>query len=159
LIPEGTIVKQGDVLAVLDSSDYEELLRLQRINVERTQADKLQAELDHEIAKMALAEYRDGTLKELMEDYHRRVTLARGDVERARDRLNWTHAMKAKGYVAASTVASDEYAAAQLEFALQREEGDFDVFRRFSAPKTIRELEGEILGAKANLDYLTLRSQ
>src|SRR5262249_44305243 len=35
VIPEGTSVKQGDVLAVLDSSDYEELLRIQQISVER----------------------------------------------------------------------------------------------------------------------------
>jgi HlyD family secretion protein len=159
LIPEGTTVKQGDVLAVLDSSDYIELLRLQKINVERAQADKLQAELDHEIARLAIVEYRDGTLKELLEDYHRRVALARGDLERARDRLNWTHAMKAKGYVSASTVASDEYTAAQFELTLQREEGELDVFRRFTAPRTLRELEGEILGARANLDYLALRAQ
>jgi HlyD family secretion protein len=67
--------------------------------------------------------------------------------------------MKAKGYVSASTVASDEYAAAQLELTLQREEGELDVFRRFTVPRTLRELEGEILGARANLDYLTLRAR
>ena len=54
--------RSGDVLAVLDSSDYVELLRLQRINAERADADKIQAELDHEIARLALKEYRDGTL-------------------------------------------------------------------------------------------------
>ena len=31
VVPEGSIVKRGDVLAVLDASDYEELLRVQRI--------------------------------------------------------------------------------------------------------------------------------
>lgn len=159
LIPEGTVVKKGDVLAVLDSSDYVELLRVQRINVERAQADKLQAELDHEIAKLAMAEYRDGTLGELMEDYERRVTLARSDVQRARDRLDWTHAMKAKGYVSASTVASDEYAVAQLEVALKREEGEYDVFRKYTVPRAMRELEGAILSTRADLDYQVLRAQ
>lgn len=159
LIPEGTLVKQGDVLAELDSSDYVELLRLQRINVERANADRIQAELDHEIARLALAEYRDGSLRELMEDYQRRVTLARSDLERARDRLRWTHAMKAKGYVSASIVATDEYTAAQLELALKREEGAFEVFRKYTVPKAMRELEGAIIGAKADLDYQTLRSQ
>jgi HlyD family secretion protein len=159
LIPEGTHVKRGDVLAVLDSSDYTELLRLQRINVERAQADKIQAELDHEIAKLALVEYRDGTLKELMEDYQRRVALAQADLERARDRLNWTHAMKAKGYVSASTVSTDEYTVAQLELASRQEQGAFDVFRRFTVPKAMRELDGDILGTKANLDYQSLRAQ
>lgn len=159
LIPEGTVVKKGDVLAVLDSSDYLELLRVQKINTERAQADKIQAELDHEIAKLALAEYRDGTLREQMEDYQRRVTLAHADLERARDRLDWTHAMKAKGYVSASTVATDEYTAAQLELALKKEEGAFDVFRKFTVTRAMRELEGAILSTQADLDYQTLRAQ
>jgi HlyD family secretion protein len=94
-----------------------------------------------------------------MEDYQRRVTLAKADLERARDRLNWTHAMKAKGYVAASTVATDEFTAARLELAFQQEEGAFDVFRKFTVPRALRELEGEILGAGATLDYQTLRAQ
>src|SRR5437764_3205050 len=33
VIPEGSLVRRGDVLAVLDSSDYEELLRQQRMTV------------------------------------------------------------------------------------------------------------------------------
>ena len=159
LIPEGTQVKKGDVLAVLDSTDYAELVRLQRITVERALADKLQSELDHEIARLAVVEYRDGTMKETIEDYQRRVTLARSDLERSRDRLNWTHSMKDKGYVSTSTVKTDEYTVAQLEQALKQEEGAFDLFRKFTAPKTIRELEGVVLGTQATLDYEKLRSQ
>ena len=43
VVPEGTTVKRGDVLAVIDSSDYEELLRIQEIAVERAAADHVQA--------------------------------------------------------------------------------------------------------------------
>ena len=38
VVPEGSTVKRGDVLAVLDSSDYEELLRIQQMQVERASA-------------------------------------------------------------------------------------------------------------------------
>ena len=30
VVPEGTTVKRGDVLAVIDSADYEELLRIRK---------------------------------------------------------------------------------------------------------------------------------
>jgi HlyD family secretion protein len=159
VIPEGTSVKRGDILAEMDSADYVELLRLQEMSVERARADKLQAELDHEIAKLALIEFRDGTMKEMIEDFQRRVTLARSDLERAQDRLNWTHSMKAKGYVSTSTVNTDEYNVAQLALALKQEEGAFDVFRKYTAPRTIREFEGDIIGAGATLDYQKLRLQ
>ena len=39
IVPDGTMVHKGDVLAVLDASEYEELLRQQRITVERSRAD------------------------------------------------------------------------------------------------------------------------
>ena len=46
IVPEGSMVHKGDVLAVLDASEYEELLRQQQITVERSRADHRQAELD-----------------------------------------------------------------------------------------------------------------
>ena len=49
------------MLAVLDSSDYEELLRIQQMSVERANADHVQAALDLEIAKLAVREFEDGT--------------------------------------------------------------------------------------------------
>jgi HlyD family secretion protein len=159
LVPEGTFVKRGDVLAVLDSSDYEELLRVQRITVERAKADKLQAQLDWEIAKLGLREFREGTMKETVEDFQARITLARADRERARDRLDWSRRMKEKGYVPAGTVSSDKFRLAQLELLVQQEESAFAVYQKYTAIKTIRELEGAVKGAEAILQYQQLRTQ
>jgi HlyD family secretion protein len=159
VVPDGTIVKRGEILAVLDSSDYEELLRVQKISVERAQADRLTAQLDHEIARLAVLEFREGTMNETVEDFQRRLTLAGSDLERAKDRVNWVHGMKAKGYVSASTVASDEYAVAQAAENLKQEESAFHVFQKYSAPKTLRELEGAVQSAGATLQYQELRTQ
>lgn len=159
VIPEGSRVKRGDVLAVLDASDYAELHRIQVMSVERARADKLQAELDHEIAKLALVEFRDGTMKEMDEDFKRRIALARADLERAQDRLNWSRSMKDKGYVSVGVVKTDEYTTAQLALSLKQEEGALDLFRKYTAPRTIRELEGEIIGTGATLDYQLLRTR
>jgi HlyD family secretion protein len=159
VIPDGTLVQRGDVLAVLDSSDYEELVRVQRITVERAKADRLQAQLDHEIAKLAVLEFREGTMQETLEDYKGRITLARADLERANDRMNWSRSMKQKGYVSMSTVRSDEFAAARTEETLKQEESAFDLFRKFTAPRTLRELEGAVLGTQATLNYQQLRAQ
>ncbi len=48
IVPEGSVVHRGDVLAVLDASEYEELLRQQQITVERSRADHRQAELEYQ---------------------------------------------------------------------------------------------------------------
>ena len=158
VIPDGTPVQRGDVLAVLDSSDYEELVRLQLITVERAKADLLQAQLDHEIAKLAVLEFREGTMQESLEDFQGRITLARADLERATDRMNWSRSMKQKGYVSISTVRSDEFTTARLAETLKQEESAFELFRKYTAPKTLRELEGAVLGSGATLDYQQLRA-
>jgi HlyD family secretion protein len=157
VIPEGTVVKRGDVLAVLDSADYEELLRLQRITLERAKADKLQAQLDVEITKLAVREFADGTAQMTTEDLEGRIMLARSDLERAVDRLNWSRRMNQKGYVPEAMVKSDQFKRDQLVVALAQQESALAVFKKFTAPKTMRELEGAVRGAEAILDYQQLR--
>jgi HlyD family secretion protein len=159
VVPEGTQVKRGDVLAVLDSSDYEELARTQRISVERAKADLVQAQLDHEIAGLAVREFKDGLMRETITEFEGRLFLARSELERANDRLTWSRNMKKKGYVAASTVSGEEYRTAQLALNLAREESAFELFKKFTAPKTIRELEGAVKGAQVMLEYQQLRNR
>ena len=135
VIPEGSQVKRGDVLAVLDSSDYEELLRTQRISVERAKADLVQAQLDHEVAELAVREFKEGVMRETITEFEGRLFLARSELERANDRLNWCLRMKEKGYVAASTVSAEAYRKAQLALNLAREDSAFELFKKFTAPR------------------------
>jgi HlyD family secretion protein len=157
VIPQGTVVKSGDVLAVLDSSDYEELLRLQQITLERAKADKLQAELDLEIAKLAVREFQEGTVKESTELFEGNIFLARSDLERANDRLNWSRRMNGKGYVPAAAVTSDAFRKEQMALALTQQESAFGLFKKYTVPRTMKELEGAVTGAESNLDYQQLR--
>ncbi len=83
LIPEGTVVKTGDVLATLDAANYEELRRQQVITVEQAKASHLQARLDVEIAELAVKEYRDGIVEETLKGMEGSIALARSDLSRA----------------------------------------------------------------------------
>jgi HlyD family secretion protein len=157
VIPQGTVVKRGDVLAVLDSSDYEELLRLQRITLERARSDKLQAELNLEIAKLAVREFQEGTVKESTELFEGNIFLARSELQRAIDRLNWSRRMNDKGYVPAAVVTSDAYRKEQTALALTQQESAYELFKKYTAPRTMRELEGAVKGAGSTLDYQQLR--
>ena len=109
IVPEGSMVHRGDILAVLDASEYEELLRQQQITVERSRADHRQAELDHEITQLAVIEFRDGSMTEAIKDFERSVALAESDLTRIDDRLEWVKRMKNKGYVAASQVSNEKF--------------------------------------------------
>lgn len=153
VVPDGTFVDRGDVLAQLDSSEYEELLRQQRITVERSRADHLQAELNLNVAKLAIDEYREGVMKETFKDYERALALARSDEMRCKDRLEWAERMLAKGYVPKSQVATEKQNYARALFTVAQETGGRRLFERFTAPKALRVLEGRVLSCKAVLNY------
>ncbi len=153
VIPEGSLVRRGDVLAVLDSSDYEELLRQQRMTVERARADHNQAQLDLDIAKLAVKEFQEGLMQETVKDFERRVSLARSDQERWKDRVEWSRRMKGKGYVSAGQVSNEALSHAKAVFALNQERAAYGLFMRWTAPRTLKELENAVLGAEATRNY------
>jgi HlyD family secretion protein len=157
VIPEGTTVKRGDVLAVLDSSDYEELLRIQQMSVQRADADHVQAKLELEVAKLAVREFEDGTERETIEDFEGRILLAKSDLERTRDRVAWSHRMRDKGYLPAATVTAEEYKQSQMALLLAQQESAFELFKKYTAPKTLKILKGSVTAAETTLNYQTLR--
>ncbi|MDR3621843.1 MAG: efflux RND transporter periplasmic adaptor subunit [Paludisphaera borealis] len=159
VVPDGSVVERGTVLAQIDSSDYEELLRQQRITVERSRADRYQAQLDLEVAKLAISEYREGVMKETLKDYERAIALAQSDEMRCKDRLDWAIRMKAKGYVPQNQVASEKQSYAQALFTVAQETSGRRLFERYTAPKNLRVLDGQVLAGTAVLNYQDSRLQ
>ena len=143
VVPEGTTVKRGDVLAVLDSSDFEELLRIQQMSVERANADHVQAELEVDIAKLAVREFEEGTLREMIEDFEGRILLARSDLQRANDRVAWARRVGSKGYIPAAMVTTEEFKQSQTLVSLTQQESAFELFKKYTAPKTSKVLRAQ----------------
>ena len=159
IVPEGSIVHRGDVLAVLDSSDYEELLRQEKMTVERARADFQAAELSNEIAKLAVHEFRDGSMKEAIKEFEGSLALAESELVRIKDRLDWVRRMKQKGYVPAAQVTNEEFNHARALFALSEERAAYELYTKWMAPHTLRGLEVNVLGTQATLDYQRSRLQ
>ncbi len=153
VVPDGARVKAGEVLATLDSSDYEELVRQQTMTVERSRADHRRAELDFEVATMAVDEYRDGTMKEALKDHERLIALAESEVSRSRDRLDWATRMQDKGYVSLSVLKTETQNFDKADVALKKARGDRHVFEQFTARKMIRQLEGAARSKQSQLRY------
>jgi HlyD family secretion protein len=159
LLPEGTPVKTGDVLARLDASTYDEMYRQQAITVEQAKASHLQAELNLEIARLAVREYRDGTVHETLKGMEGAIALARSDLSRATERMNWTKRMNEKGYASLAQIASDQDTVSRMQIALDRQLASLDLFKRFTEPKTLKTLQGDVKAAETVLGNETLRLQ
>lgn len=157
IVPEGSTVKKGEVLCELDSSEYEELTRQQQIAVDQSQADYDAARLDLEAQEINLREYSEGLLKQQREGYVGRVSLAEAEVQRQRERLEWTRKMAEMGYVPESRVRAESG-------TLDRTLLDLGMTRRasvnldkFVAPRTIITLESRLAAYRSVLAYHELR--
>ena len=152
VIPEATEVKQGEVIARLDASTYEEMLRQQTIVVEQAKASHLQAQLDLEIAKIALREYLEGTVKETIQEMEANLSLAKSNVTHGHPAAQWTRKMNDKGYASVAQIKTDEQTWMSAELALQSQEMTYDLFKQFTLPKNQKTLQADITTAQTTLD-------
>jgi len=159
VLPEGTPVKQGDVLATFDASTFDEMYRQQVITVEQAKASHLQAQLGYEITLLAVNEYKDGKVPETIKSMEGSIALAQSDFTRAVDHLSWAKRMNQKGYASVATLTSEKAGVSQLEYTLQRMLMSFDLFQRFTLPKTEKTLGSQVLAAKTTLHNEQLRLQ
>jgi len=141
IIPDGTEVRKGEELVRLDTAAIQEKIDLQRIAYEKAKAIKIEAEKNYESAKIAVQEYIEGMFVQNLQTLHVAATVAKENLESARNSLQFTNRMHRKGYV--TTLQRDAQA-----FAVQRAQLDLDVadkaievLEKFTKPKTVVGLE------------------
>jgi HlyD family secretion protein len=157
LIDDGSSVKKGDLICELDSAAYRELVRTQGIKVEQARAAYQQAKLDLEVAGIDLRAFLEGELSQTDKLYRGQIALAKSDLTRQRDRLSWTKRMFEKGYASAAQVSTEELNLKKASLTLAQSERGFANYQQFSMLKTRRALESIIIGAKASLDFETIK--
>ena len=157
LVPEGSMVKKGDILCELDSSAYQELVRRQKITVEQVKAEHQQAVLALDVAKLALEAYLEGERIQVGQDYKGQIALATADLSRQTDRLEWVRRMLEKGYSSAAQVASEKQSALRLTLSLRSMERALANYEHFTEPKEVLSLRSDVVGAEATLGYQTTR--
>lgn len=153
LVPEGTPVKAGQVLCTMDASEYEEMVRQQEIELQEDRALYESARLNLETLEVALREYRDGRYVQLLEQSQAQITLARADLKRQEDRLEWARRMAAIGYLTLDTLTAEEQKRMQAQVALDRATLAEQTLIAYQAPKMILTLQGQIDGARAQLTF------
>ena len=157
LIPEGSLVKRGDVLCRLDSSDFEELVRQQEIKLTRSENDHEKAKLDVQTAELSMREYREGTYPQQAQAMEGQVALGRADLQRQTDRVAWAVTMEKNGYMSKGTLATERDRLMRAEVSLQNLLGQSGLMKTYQAPIAIQKLEMQVANAESSLSYEDLR--
>lgn len=162
VIDEGTLVEKGDLLIELDSSELEDRLVDQQIQVENSEADfvsakenlevvKIQsqsnvskAELDNQFAIEDKQKYLEGEWPKQLMEAETDVTLKDEELRRTTDEFNWSKRLYEEKYLSETEYRADELAMkrAQLQLALSQE--TIKLLKDFTHKRQIAELDSEI---------------
>jgi HlyD family secretion protein len=150
ILPQGSTVKAGDVVAELDKSTFVDEEKNQEIRYAGAKAYVDQAKAMLEVAEISLREYRDGIYPQdvgLIEDY---IETCQIESDRAKSNLKWSREMLALGFRTPSQVLSDTLAVQQTEFALTEAKGMYLRLTKYTGPKIIKALEANVEAIKSD---------
>jgi HlyD family secretion protein len=144
IVPEGTRVNAGDVVAELDGSPYQDEEQAQRIRYLQAKAYVEQANAILEVNQITLKEYRDGIYPQdmqLVRNYMETCQLERDRLERT---VNWSRDMRNKGFRTHFQLHGDELALEQAEIALREANGMLERLTKQTGPKIVKALEANV---------------
>jgi HlyD family secretion protein len=176
IVPEGTDVKQGQLLVELDSSELKDRVNLQEVTYQNNDFAFIQAkenlsiqhslvesqikeaELRVEFAKSDLEKYIEGDAPQQINTATNAIIIRREQLQRAKDKLDWTQQLFKKGYASKSELEADGLSTVQAKIAVDQAEEDLRLFRKYDMPKSQRRLESAWDQSKLELDRLRQRT-
>ncbi len=177
IVPEGTTVKKGDLLVELDSAGIKEKLDTQEVVVENARfaltkskedldiqkllndANDKDAELTVEFALSDLEKYKLGDWPQAKRALEADITITKEEVQRAKDKLDWTTKLHTKGYATRSELEGDQLALKRQDIALEKGSEALRLSEKYDYPKKVRLLESAHDQAKLALLRVKQRSK
>ena len=169
IVPEGTVVAEGDLLVELDSSNIREKIIAQELSVETARQNledakdalalgKLtwEAEIEEdtlklEFAKSDLEKYQKGDWPILEKALEAKITIAKEELERVKDRLEKTIQLKEKGYATEVELKADQLSLKKQELNIEQYEQELAISRKYDYPKRVRLLQANVKDAELDL--------
>ncbi|MFP4352842.1 MAG: efflux RND transporter periplasmic adaptor subunit [Puniceicoccaceae bacterium] len=170
LIPEGTMVEEGDLLVELDSNDLRDKLVEEEIELEnaeaelisarenlavvtnQAEADIAQAELDHRFARQDLDKYREGEYAMSLKQAESKITLARAELQQAEDRLSGSRQLFENRYISETELESDQLAKQRAQMDLELAIQEKELLETYTYDRQIAQLESDVEQTRLALD-------
>ncbi len=149
VIPEGSVVKQGDFVVELDASALKEERTTQKISCNTVEALVIEARNLYQTAVIAKREYLEGTYVESRQTIESEVFVAEENLNRAKEYYVYSKKLATKGYVNDLQLEADKFAVEKSRKELEAANTKLKVLDEFTKAKTMKQLESDILIAKA----------
>ena len=151
IIPEGTRVKEGDIICKLDSSSLENERDAQQIVVNGSSAALIGAHAALATAKIAKQEYLEGTFKNEEKLIQSEIFVSEQNLKRAVEYLKHSQKLAARGFVSPQTLEADEFSVEKAQKDLEIAKTKLKVLQDYTKAKMLNQLDAAIETAEADL--------
>jgi multidrug resistance efflux pump len=151
ILPEGTPVKEGDVVCTLDSATFRDTLQTQRISVSQAKSWVDQVQMTLDVAEIEHRQYLDGVLPQdrmLTQQY---IDGCKTDLARSKLLLDSTEDIVRMGLQTESQLKSARVTYERSQLALREAEGMLRRLNDYTAPRIIANIEAKIAAVRADL--------
>ena len=176
MIPEGTMVEEGDLLVELDVSNMEEREVQQGISVQNAQAaytkavqqleiqesqnqsDIARGERLVEFAQIDEDKYLNGDYLQSFKAAEEAETVAREERNQAQKRLDDSTKLNAEGFLTDNELETDKLALTRREIALEQAIRAKELLEKYDHPKQKKALAADIEETKRELERIRLQA-
>ncbi len=177
LVPEGTVVKKGDLLVELDASALLDNKIDQEIRVQNTEAayvgakenfavvenqarsDTDKARLTLEFARQDLKKYLEGEYPNQLKEAEAKITLAQEELTRTQETLKWSTTLYSEKYISQTELQADELAAKRDSLDLELAQNSLDLLKNFTNKRSLAQLESDVSQAEMALERTTRKAK
>lgn len=176
VIDEATEVKKGDKLIELDASSRQDekitqeiivqsaktslIVATEKLKVVNNQAKSTveQAELDLKFAKMDLKKYLEGEYPNLLKNNEARIVIADEQVQRTKDKLDWSVKLEKEKYISPTELKSDELAWKTAKLDLELQSNQLALLKEYTYERTVEQLESDVKQATMAFERAKLKA-
>lgn len=177
LAPEGSQVREGDLVCELDATTMIEKRIEQNITVgnadaalvkakqtleiqhSQNQSDIQSAEQAVEFADQDLQAYLEGERAIELEQAQQAIDLAAEEAQRAENRFAWSEKLSAKGFLTASELEADRIAVHRAKVELQQATRALELLQRFKLPRREAELRAALQESRQEMQRVHLQAK
>ncbi len=170
LVPEGTMVKAGEMLVELDASTLKDLLIDQEIQVQKAHAAFISAQenlavvenqakseldvarLNLKFAQQDLQQYEEGQYPKDVNEVQAKIRLADEELKRAEDANEWSETLYKEKYLSETEYLADKLAVQRRRLERDLATSDLDLLTNFTYHRQIDQLTSNVSQAEMALE-------
>ncbi|MFN6130768.1 MAG: HlyD family efflux transporter periplasmic adaptor subunit [Planctomycetota bacterium] len=152
VVPEGTLVKKGDVLCQLDSSALEQEAKNQRIVVSSAESAVISSEAAVNKAIIARQEYLDGTFLTERQKIMSEIAVGQQTLRKAELSLESAERLAAKGTLKPLQIEAEQFAVQNAKNTLESAEARLKVLEELTKAKMLVQFDADIETTRAKLE-------